>query len=891
MAEVHEHCNSCYDKNCSSGAHDCLVVDCSNNCGARFHSCKQAEHISLCSRAVVACVNSQHGCPFSFDRQKQASHLRHCPASVVCCSHLWFRRNRAEREPGELVSDPPVPLAQLDFRLALRDQQQVGGAEALQTCSVDPRPTQLACPGADIIPRSESLETLDVPCFSPSAVRVVPALTKEAQLVAGDAPGSPDLDAEYTQAQQNDGFVADNVSFMSERLLETVAEGDDADSGCYENNSSTAKTSNSDSAESRCDGQSASILSQQTSDNTATTSSRSGSASSKTTASKPSAQAATRQGENGSGGGGGKAEATTTSVPAPDTSLDGEKSGDDNKSLSGQVGKRDSSGSVASILSSSPKGGIAGGKPARNKQLTKLLGGLRGSRDNSLDQSAPVSVSSAASYGGEGDAFQASMGTKLRTHMQSSKRKIAKVFSGKILSRSNAVQGQDVTTPAARNVLKHKLVSQHAPLGESLSLEVVTHKDSVVVDGDDALWKSPYHRSSCTQTVTPDESIRSEFSIMAMPSPMGLRQRWKEDDSRFSKSHLFTERATLIENQLSACNKLFFELCHFYNARHIYPDDGFIQCQCLKVFRRDEIAEHQSFVHAGVDSLLSSGKLLERCPLAMFGCRQIRQTLQMPQKNWRIDVVKGAVAVVPATSVRSVVQTTDAVPTRHLTTLPTGILQIITSYLDPISLTCLAETCQHMRQLVSCSIQDRGMVVPVWQRSEDEDSGEVSWSVQRQQWTLSTFTQSVPLNCWRPSNEPTMAEHLQSCRVARMDTCQHGAQWKPLLGLTDVRAFSITRDSDYESEEEEDESESEEEGKLEVTICAPVSTSSAVSAKVRSRLTMLRQRGGAGSQVTRKAKNSIAEEEDEFQKSLAVGEILGEEADAVVDDDDEVVDE
>ncbi|XP_028321535.1 F-box only protein 40 isoform X2 [Gouania willdenowi] len=127
--DEHKHCGTCYDIHCSVPAQSsvsCLIIICSNNCGAAFHACKEEEHQLLCPNESVPCLNIDNGCPLSMLRHMLAKHLKVCPASVVCCSHEWNRWPITETDHS-FNKNISQSLAlsnerDLDVALALRDQ-------------------------------------------------------------------------------------------------------------------------------------------------------------------------------------------------------------------------------------------------------------------------------------------------------------------------------------------------------------------------------------------------------------------------------------------------------------------------------------------------------------------------------------------------------------------------------------------------------------------------------------------------------------------------------------------------------------------------------------------------------------------------------------------------
>ena len=836
----HQHCAGCFNRNCSSEEDGCRVVDCTQQCGARFHACKEEEHLQLCSRVVVPCVNSQHGCPFSFDRRKLNSHLGHCPANVVCCSHVWFRRNRKEREEGEMPSDPPLPTNYIDFALAYRDQDQIGGAKGLDECTVSARPPQRVCCGVDMRPRSESVHTLTEPCFAQGASTVpVPALA-----CTGDE-GQEIHECVSVCSRHDDQSSSISTPGLSEEVSSNHC-SDSEDSHMRVHSQAPADTAGSKGA-----------VTDSSDEESLLAKSR-----------RPTTGSGTHENTN-----------APRITPATPESL--------STSLPANLSPRISESAVVSQATGA-KGGLPAGR--KGTGLVKLFGfrhgagGISGSANSVLREvgsSDNDSTAGSAVTSGELDAFHASMGTKLRSHVQNSKRKIAKVFSGKILHRTSINQMEPTTTRS----MKRKL-NAHPTLDSSqdnlTSLEVVTHGDSFVVSDDNSsAGTSPFllqQRSSL------EGSVRSDASLLGCVPQ--IRNRLVYEKDRSNPTRLFTSQQILIESQENAERKLLFELPLFYYPRHLYPDDGLIQCQCSQFFRRDEIGQHQQFVHAGIDSLLSAQRLSRRCPFAMYGCNHISSRLRMPQSDWKLTLVKGALATLPGTNVIATdVNGKESI--FHLTTLPVKVLVALCTYLDPLSLSSLAQTCRHFRNIVATTLQQRGMVTPVWERSngggdtgDDEyDEYDVSWTIVRYRWTLSTYAHSVPLESWVQEDAAKFDQHMRRCKFSRGDRLEHGEQWKPLTGLVDVKAIEFASDSEFEADESDEETESDQETP-DVPIAATTSVHDSKTKGVAKKRSVFRK-------INHRKKDG-----DAFDMALAVDELLGDEdVDIAEDNLDEVPEE
>ena len=87
--EPHGHCESCFKVNCKYDL--CKLMDCIQpGCGQRMHSCKQQDHLNICLKVRVPCLNSEFGCNLVLLRDHIRNHLQRCPASVVNCKSNTF---------------------------------------------------------------------------------------------------------------------------------------------------------------------------------------------------------------------------------------------------------------------------------------------------------------------------------------------------------------------------------------------------------------------------------------------------------------------------------------------------------------------------------------------------------------------------------------------------------------------------------------------------------------------------------------------------------------------------------------------------------------------------------------------------------------------------------
>jgi len=143
LGDLHRHCFRCYNlKRCNKDGDACPTTSCSLGCGAIFHECKEQEHFLLCSLARVPCINYSFGCDLELVRRDLGTHLERCPASIVACTQEWNRWPLHCRERYKTIPfrqrNPTAARGQLDYELAIRDQEMVGDFNKV------PRKTKLA---------------------------------------------------------------------------------------------------------------------------------------------------------------------------------------------------------------------------------------------------------------------------------------------------------------------------------------------------------------------------------------------------------------------------------------------------------------------------------------------------------------------------------------------------------------------------------------------------------------------------------------------------------------------------------------------------------------------------------------------------------------------------
>ena len=125
--KAHEHCESCYKQHCNAYDDICKTVRCEFGCSANMHSCKMADHKTVCQKIKVPCINAGYGCPAILPREKVKCHLEVCPASVTMCTMEWNRspiysKSRLSWVPF-FQPNPILIRGQHDVELTIRDQR------------------------------------------------------------------------------------------------------------------------------------------------------------------------------------------------------------------------------------------------------------------------------------------------------------------------------------------------------------------------------------------------------------------------------------------------------------------------------------------------------------------------------------------------------------------------------------------------------------------------------------------------------------------------------------------------------------------------------------------------------------------------------------------------
>ncbi|NXN98638.1 FBX40 protein, partial [Rhinopomastus cyanomelas] len=155
---------------------------------------------------------------------------------------------------------------------------------------------------------------------------------------------------------------------------------------------------------------------------------------------------------------------------------------------------------------------------------------------------------------------------------------------------------------------------------------------------------------------------------------------------------------------------------------------------CSHFFRRDEFPSHFKNVHADIQSCLD-GWFQHRCPLAYLGCTFV-------QNHFRPDGIKAKVIYSKPLNTFTIKPEVDALlaesgtcnstvanrrkNTDLLSSLPVEVLKYIAGFLDSFSLSQLSQVSVLMRDICATLLQERGMVLLVWEKRRYSHGG-TSW--------------------------------------------------------------------------------------------------------------------------------------------------------------------
>ncbi|XP_009959727.1 PREDICTED: LOW QUALITY PROTEIN: F-box only protein 40, partial [Leptosomus discolor] len=189
---------------------------------------------------------------------------------------------------------------------------------------------------------------------------------------------------------------------------------------------------------------------------------------------------------------------------------------------------------------------------------------------------------------------------------------------------------------------------------------------------------------------------------------------------------------------------------------------------CSHFFRRDEFSSHFKNVHADIQSCLD-GWFQHRCPLAYLGCTFVQNHFRpdglkakvIYSKPLKTFAIKPEVDTLLADSGKG--NSTVTNPGRNkdlLSSLPVEVLKYIAGFLDSFSLSQLSQVSVLMRDICATLLQERGMVLLVWEKKRYSHGG-TSWKARKKIWQFSSLFSRV--SKWQRNDVACMSEHLKNC--------------------------------------------------------------------------------------------------------------------------------
>ncbi|PIK36413.1 putative F-box only protein 30-like [Apostichopus japonicus] len=227
-------------------------------------------------------------------------------------------------------------------------------------------------------------------------------------------------------------------------------------------------------------------------------------------------------------------------------------------------------------------------------------------------------------------------------------------------------------------------------------------------------------------------------------------------------------------------NSLGLDLSMESITRYQTKPDSMYTFLCAQEFRRDEFANHFKNVHSDIHGGLN-GWLEQRCPLAPYGCTysqrrfypgvhgaKIIHSQKLESFGLRMDgATKEQQAAADAASAVDV--DVDAVDVDcvngqgsegeihfdYLSRLPFELLQYLFRFLDSFSMNNAAMASKLLRQVCSSLLEERGMVVLLWEKHP------TGWQISYKTWLYSTsFT---PVHSWGFEDYAPIGQHLRTC--------------------------------------------------------------------------------------------------------------------------------
>ncbi|CAI4221707.1 unnamed protein product [Auanema sp. JU1783] len=222
-------------------------------------------------------------------------------------------------------------------------------------------------------------------------------------------------------------------------------------------------------------------------------------------------------------------------------------------------------------------------------------------------------------------------------------------------------------------------------------------------------------------------------------------------DSNFKKFKMVKRYPKKVNEVLKQCNLMIDsevecipEIPKGENIRKIANGGTIYTRRCLRVFRRDEYADHQRSQHE--NTLNSLSELVVRCPNWSRGCTFTCSRLKPKKGKIRFSNYLDAFV---STSDTVLHPTTPAL--HHLmNALPT-----IVQYLPSSSIRSLSQTCRSFRANILENCENRGMIEVIWKKLDG-----VGWVEAGTKCSFSIADHAIEME-WKPANE--LCEHLSEC--------------------------------------------------------------------------------------------------------------------------------
>lgn len=159
---------------------------------------------------------------------------------------------------------------------------------------------------------------------------------------------------------------------------------------------------------------------------------------------------------------------------------------------------------------------------------------------------------------------------------------------------------------------------------------------------------------------------------------------------------------------------------------------------CASLFRRDQYKWHYQNSHADIGFNLN-GWLLQRCPLANYGCPYTQFRLKPKDRSIRF-VRNFSCFAAPYDSLGIIENRSNNQNLSLLLDLPTEILVYLLFFLDNLSLNCLAKTCRYLRDICCSMVDELGIVLTTWCKRSYKESGSCSWKEDKKVSSLMVYS-------------------------------------------------------------------------------------------------------------------------------------------------------